>query len=842
MQGLAGGRVRPKMMLLFTALAVAAAGLFSAAGTPGDAAAANKYRVVKSSQAKAVVGIKQWSFGFRDKRRRPIVKERPGKGKGPSGRLGFKLNGSWKHATRVKKTWVRGKRRMLRLATTAGKRDLRVTLSPASHGSVRMKAEILGSAAGVEAIGMAFGAPAGQRYFGFGERSNGVNQRGNVVENWVGEGPYQPGEYAVVENAVPAWGMRRRAEDTYFPMPWLLSSSGYGVLVEDSEPSYFHLGTDRKDTWRVELVRTVEGLAAQSPDAPAPRQINLRFFSGPKPADVVRRLSGALGRQPAPAPFFFGPWVQPKGNSMDTVNKLRDNDIPTSLLQTYLHYLPCLHQTGQEQAQRDFTSQVHSNGLAITAYFNPMLCTDKSLFTELAAAGQITEDREGNPYEYKYLSYHVGQFDFTAPGASDSYGDLLREALDHGYDGWMEDFGEYTPPDSVSADGTPGIVEHNRYPERYHCAAWEQTKNHARPVARFARSGFTGSAACSPIVWGGDPSTSWDYDGLRDAVRNGLTMGLSGVGVWGSDIGGFFSIIAPALTPELLTRWVQFGAFSGVMRNQADGLGKPLLQVLDPDQIDNWRRYSKLRTQLYPYIRAAAAQYRRTGQPMMRAMVLGFPNDRTAAGLEDQYMFGDDLLVAPVIEPDQTSRRVYLPKGKWVDFWRSLDYDESSGALGSGTTTLKNGGGWRNLPAPSEQIPLLVKAGAMLTTLPSDVDTLSPFGTEDESIVHLEDRSERNLFAFPRDTSSGSFETGGTIRSVEKKNRLKITISDRTSRTWNLNIATASMRNQFKPRCVKLNGRPIARDNWQMLNGTIKATVSPARTQFTVAVLPTACG
>lgn len=828
-------------MILLTALVVCAAGLIAAGGFPGDADAAKKYRTVKSGQAKAVVGIKKWSFGLRDQRRKPILKERAGTGKGPVGRLGFKLNGNWKHATRVRKTWRKGRTRMLRLATTSRARDLRVAVRPASHGSVRLIATIIGSVKGVEALGMSFRAPRGQRYVGFGERSNGVDQRGNVIENWVGEGPYQEGDYPIVENAVPAWGMRGRPEDSYFPMPWLLSSSGYGVLVENSEPSYFRLGTDREKVWSVELSRTVDGLANQPADRPAPRRISLRFFAGPEPADVLRRLSGAIGRQPAPAPFFFGPWVQPRGDAMTTVNKLQDNDIPTSLLQTYLHYLPCLHQSGREQEQRDFTGQVHDNGLAITAYVNPMLCTETQLFGWLDKFGELTKDRDGNSYEYDYLSYHVGQFDFTSPGAREAYGELLREALDHGYDGWMEDFGEYTPPDSYVSDGTPGMVEHNRYPKQYHCAAWDQTREHVRPVARFARSGFTGSAACSPIVWGGDPSTTWDHDGLRDAIRNGLTMGLSGVGVWGSDIGGFFSLTAPKLTPELLTRWVQFGAFSGVMRNQADGLGKPLPQVIDPDQIDNWRRYSKLRTQLYPYIRGAAAEYRRTGLPMMRAMLLEFPNDRRAAKLEDQYMFGDALLVAPVIEPGQSTRRVYLPKGKWVDFWRSFNYDEGSGGFSAGPATLKNGGGWRNLPAPAEEIPLLVRAGAMLTTVPAEVETLSPFG-EDASIIQLRDRPARNLFAFPRGESQGRFEGSGRIRSVEKKRRLKITVSDSRSRRWNLNVATATLKAGFRPRCVKLNGRAIDASGWQFEGGSLKLSVQPAREKFTIAVTPRACG
>jgi alpha-glucosidase (family GH31 glycosyl hydrolase) len=841
MQGIAGERLAPGMAALLT-VAVALTALFSASADQAEAKAKARYRTVSSGPAKVVVGTGNWSFGFRDKRKKAVLTEAAGTGASRIGRIGFEVDGKWKHATRVIKFSKAGNNQVLLLKTTDPRRKLQVKVNRAHNGSVRLTGSIVGSLDGVEAIGMSFKAPAGQRYLGFGERSNAVNQRGNVVENWVGEGPYQEVDYSVIPSSVPAWAVRERDDATYFPMPWLLSSAGYGVLVENTEPSEFHLGTDRKNVWSVQLNRTVDGLANQPANRPAPRSITLRFFAGPKPADVLRRVSAALGRQPSPAPFFFGPWVQPKGDALATAQTLRDADVPTSLLQTYLHYLPCQGQAGNEQAQRDFTDQVHENGMAVTTYFNPMLCTSRPLFDELAAEGGLTEDAAGIPYEYDYLSYHVGQFDFTSPAGQLAYGGLLQEALEHGYDGWMEDFGEYTPPDSTSADGTPGMVEHNRYPQQYHCNAWASTNYHQRPVARFTRSGYTGSALCSPIVWGGDPSTTWDFDGLADAIRNGLTMGLSGVGVWGSDIGGFFSIAAPALTDELLDRWVQFGAFSGVMRSQADGLGKPRPQLTDPGRLENWKRYAKIRTQLYPYLDGAAREYRESGLPMMRAMALSFPNDRKAGALEDQYMFGDSLLVAPVIEPEQTRRKLYLPRGKWVDFWRTFSYDETSGAIDLDTTRLKNGGGWRTLPAPATEIPLLIRAGGMITTLDPDVDTLSPFGT-DPSIIHLTDRSARNLFAFPRGKSTGRFDAGkhGRIISTEGRAGFKLKIKDNQARAWTIKASTSTLKKPFRVRCVKLNGRRLAAGTWQATTDQVALTLPAKRKKFTLAFSAKRC-
>ena len=136
----------------------------------------------------------------------------------------------------------------------------------------------------------------------------------------------------------------------------------------------------------------------------------------------------------------------------------------------------------------------------------------------------------------------------------------------------MEDFGEYTPLDALGYDGSTGEAYHNKYVVGYHAAARAYARDRApRPLARFNRSGWTGAARHSQIVWGGDPTTGWGFDGLESAVKNGLTMGLSGVSMWGSDIGGFFALSEPQTTPELLARWIEVGFASGVMRTQANG-------------------------------------------------------------------------------------------------------------------------------------------------------------------------------------------------------------------------------------------------------------------------------
>src|SRR3712207_1522373 len=146
-------------------------------------------------------------------------------------------------------------------------------------------------------------------------------------------------------------------------------------------------------------------------------------------------------------------------------------------------------------------------------------------------------------------------------------------------------------------------------------------------------------------------------------------MGTSGVSMWGSDIGGFFALGSRRVTPELLQRWPQFGAVSGVMRAHAEGIAlpsKPRPQVFDPETLPIWKRYAKLRTQLYPYLAAADATYQRTGLPLMRALALHWPNLHS----ETEFLVGSDLLAAPVLGPGQTERKLTLPPGVWVDLWR----------------------------------------------------------------------------------------------------------------------------------------------------------------------------
>jgi alpha-D-xyloside xylohydrolase len=826
----AGGRSRKvaaALVVAFSAVCCSAPGAIAGEGG------------VDAGKLRAEVRQDPWSLTFVDKRGRNVLAETPGTGTGEIGALGFRTNDGWFRATRVVSDSGPGSgdTYVADLETTdpVG-RTISAVLDASQGGVITFAADVTGPALDeVTATGISFRAKRKERYLGFGERSNAVDQRGNEVENYVSDGPWQPDQYSIGQALLPPWGFRPRDDATYYPIPWLLSTDGYGVLVDNPETSYFSL--DQGGAWSVEVVTAPPGEGAPT-SSPPPTHLQMRVFAGPEPADVLRRFTRATGRQDrAAAPWFFGPWVQPTGDvdeQLGILGQLQGADAPLSVAQTYLHYLPCGDQQGRRPDERARTAAVHDLGLAITTYFNSMICTDYNPpYSQAVARGGLTLDPSDNPYVYVYNTtnaFDVSQFDFTQPGGDEVFGSVLAEAIQDGHDGWMEDFGEYAPLDSHSVRGEPGTRIHNPYPREYHCTAHEEALMADRPIVRFQRSGWAGTALCASVVWGGDPSTVWDFDGLQSSVREALTMGLSGISTWGSDIGGFFAIGSDALSPELLARWVQFGAVSGVMRTQADGIAvpaKPRPQIWDPDEIDNWRRYAKLRTQLYPYLAAADDFYQRTGAPIMRHLALRFPGDPKAVEREDEFLFGPDLLAAPVLEPGATERELYLPKGRWVELWDAVAYKQKSGDLKLGKARPRRGGRDFTAGAAADELPLMVRAGAIVPLLPADVDTLAdryassgaarlPEVALGGGQVSLNDRKGTlELLAFPRGRSGSRAYDDTRMLSRERRGRWVLKLRSNQRRRWKVDASLAGLRRPFRPRSVELEGKRLSGNRWR---------------------------
>jgi alpha-glucosidase (family GH31 glycosyl hydrolase) len=722
----------------------------------------------------------------------------------------------------------------LTLATDRGRRaELRLTAS--RSGAIDLDAGLTGAAA--SGVQLAFRAPRGERYFGFGERSNAVAQRATTVENYVSDGPFSAASLPIVKATIPPAGFRPRADATYYPVPWLLSSRGYGVLVTRDETSRFTLPGAGGGAWRVAV------------DAP---RLALRVFAGPTPARALARFTAATGRQPPPAaPWAFGPWLQtgqpnapPLDEQFADLEKLQRADAPVSAAETQLRFLPCGLDRGYESYEAERVDHYHRNGLAVLTYVNPMLCaTYEPRFSNARAAGALLKDAGGAPSLFDsfvggtgpagFSIQQVGEYDFAAPAGVAAYRDVVQRMFEAHHDGWMEDFGEYTPLAARDARGRTGAALHNRYPVLYHCAVRRLTA--ATPTVRFQRSGWTGAARCADDVWGGDPTTVFGFDGLSSAVKQALSIGMSGVSRWGSDIGGYDTIgDDPRLTVELLKRWIAFGSVSGVMRIKKSGLAIPAYtrpQVWDPDVIDVWRKFTKLHTQLYPYLVAADRDYRRTGMPLMRALALAYPHDPRAADIQDEYLFGPDLLAAPVVRAGARSRGVYLPRGRWLDARRALRYDaRGDGAWHAGAARALAGGRRVRVPAALDQLPLFVREGAVIPLLSADVSTLSDYGAG--RVVRLADRRRRlRLLAFP-----GS--------RLLRHGAWGLHVSGPTARRYTLEASTAGLRpgggTGFRTCAVSVNGRALPHSAWRQPRpgGVLLASFTARRARVTVSGCP----
>ncbi len=626
-----------------------------------------------------------------------------------------------------------------------------VAHEPAPDGSARL----LVRAPGVSGLVVRLAARRGERFWGFGERSDQVTRSGGTVENWVGEGPYQLSEYPLVAAITPRWAIRQRRDATYFPIPWLISSAGYGVLIENSELSWFSL-PGRRRTWSLGVLS---------------EELRIRLFAASTPAALLECFTAATGRQPFPAAgWFLGPWVQtghanlvPIETEREVLMKLKSAQAPVSAVETHMRRLPGGEHEGRRADERARTELFHSLDLASLTYLNPFLSEDyETCFNEALATGAFQGRSDGTAYLYPaYIGGREppltteGQLDFEVPAARGILNRIAAEAIEDGHDGWMEDFGEYTPPDAVCGDGVSGARAHNAYPVEYHEAAARAARAATgRPVARFGRSGWTGAAQHLPLVWGGDPTTGWGFDGLASAVKEGLSAGLSGIAFWGSDIGGFFTLSSEELDIELLIRWIQLGAVSPLMRTKAEGIAIPPRrrpQVWDEGVIEHWRRWAGFHTRLSPYLLGAASQYVETGLPLMRHHCLTDPGDPVATKLDDQFMLGDWLLSAPVVQPGARRRTLYLPGGEWVEL-KSF--------------AIREGGRHVTVSAPLTDIPLFAKAGALLPMLPPDVWSLA---------VAQPVRS-MHLLALPQGSSSVRIGRHGAAYSELEPDRWRLSV------------------------------------------------------------------
>lgn len=303
--------------------------------------------------------------------------------------------------------------------------------------------------------------------------------------------------------------------------------------------------------------------------------------------------------------------------------------------------------------------RLKARGLKICVWINPYIGQKSPLFLEGKEKGFLLQRPDGRVWQWDKWQAGMGIVDFTHPGACEWYAGHLKRLLDMGVDCFKTDFGERIPTDVVWHDGSDPQKMHNHYAFVYNKLVYEtlQEKRGNDDAVLFARSASVG-AQQFPVHWGGDCYAT--YESMAESLRGGLSIGLSGFGFWSHDIGGFENT-APA---HIYKRWCAFGLLSSHSRLHGSKSYR-VPWVYDDEACDVVRQFTQLKCRLMPYLYPASVQAATHGTPVMRAMMLEFPDDPACDYLDRQYMLGDNLLVAPVFS-EEGEVDFYLPQGRWT--------------------------------------------------------------------------------------------------------------------------------------------------------------------------------
>jgi alpha-D-xyloside xylohydrolase len=513
--------------------------------------------------------------------------------------------------------------------------------------------------------------PVGANVYGFGERFTPFVKNGQVVETWNEDGG-------------------TASEQAYKAIPFFVTDAGYGVFVNSPAHVSFEVAS--------EVVSAVQF------SVPG-QQLEYLVIYGPTPAEILRKYTALTGRPALPPRWSFGLWLSTSFTTdyneetvTHFVDGMTERDLPLSVVHFDCYWMRALHWCDFEWDRRAFPEpekmleRLGERGLRRSIWINPYIGQRSPLFREAAEAGYLVRRPDGTVWQWDMWVAGMGLVDFTNPAARDWFAGKVRVLLESGVDAVKTDFGERIPTDVVWFDGSDPHRMHNYYTYLYNRTVFEVVQEHrgTGEAVLFARSATVGGQQF-PVHWGGDCEST--YTAMAESLRGGLSLGLSGFGFWSHDIGGFEGTPSAAL----FKRWVAFGLLSSHSRlHGSDSYRVPW--AFDDEAVEVTREFAHLKNSLMPYLWGAAVEAHEHGIPVMRAMLLEFPEDRNSSFLDRQYMLGSDLLVAPVFT-DEGDVDVYVPAGTWTDY---LD--------GSRVT----GPGWVRQQHGFHSLPLLVRPGAVL--------------------------------------------------------------------------------------------------------------------------------
>ena len=488
----------------------------------------------------------------------------------------------------------------------------------------------------------ATGLSVGEMIYGLGEQFGPFVKNGQSIDMWNEDGGTS-------------------SELAYKNVPFYLSNRGYGIFVNHLERVSFEIGTER-----------VEKTAFSVPG----EGLDFYYFGGGTMKKALSLYTELTGKPALPPEWSFGLWLSTsfvtnydETTVMSTIEAMEKEGIPISVfhfdcfwMQGY-HWCNFLWDKEVFSDARGMLSRIHDKGIKVCVWINPYIAQASELFAEGAEKGYFLHKENGDVWQWDKWQAGMTIVDFTNPEAKAWYQEKLTALLEMGVDCFKTDFGERIPDENVRYfDGSDPKKMHNFYSYLYNETVFETIKRvkGEEDAVVFARSGTSGGQKF-PVHWGGDCFAK--YESMAESLRGGLSLMMSGYGYWSHDIGGF----EDTSTPDVYKRWVAFGLLSSHSRLHGSSSYR-VPWLYDDEATKVLRHFVLVKQKLLPYLLEKAKENHETGIPLVRAMVLEFPEDPVCGFLDRQYMLGDRYLVAPVM--DETGEvTYYLPQGQWKNYF-----------------------------------------------------------------------------------------------------------------------------------------------------------------------------